>query len=1125
MRILSLRLIAFGAFEDREIDLGRRPSALSIVYGPNEAGKSTSLRALEGLLFGIDSTDDAHRHAPRNLRVGGTIEASSGEILRVVRRRGLKGTLRDDKDEVIDEAPLRALLRGIDREMFRTLYGLDHERLREGARALLSSKSSLSESLFDAGLAGAGVARLLESLRAQAEAIFAPRATARPLNEALRAFGQSQKNARTFAMPAAKHELQLQAVREAAARRAKADEELRALDHKRRRLERARRVGPLLARRRALLREREGLRDAVLLPESATEERERAVLQRDEAEALLATHLESKKEIERARALVDETRIGLDASDAIETLSRLIGECREGARLGALQVERVRLAEKAKGERERSAVDPAAEQKLLEAVSLRDEARGPLAKADEELAELLRVRASVAATAGAPDELDLARYEALRVATTRAEQALARDPELEAARLRAAALGRDEEALLARVGSSRSADDLLRVVPLEPEQLEAIEGRRADARAKLEHARAKIRAIEAEEERLQGERRAVLASGDVLSTEALREARAQRDDALAQASRDASALLEAFARVRDCDDLADRMLREADKSARLRALAAALEEQARALAPAREEEAHAASREASAARELVLALERAGAPSTEPEAARGFFRRHAAFVDARRSADAARRAQGELEAARQRALEALIEAGISERDLAPAIARARGAIQSFERAAVERERAAAKLEELDARIGQGRARRERAREASARAEAVADAALEAAALPRGLTKDALVFALAAAREGADAQARVVVIDAEIERLARTEQRLVSYCETIDRALGKAPAKGDPLARAEILSGELRRAEVAEREARELDRRAHEIDARIRDDTARAEAARAAIESYVARAKVDAEAELPAAEGKSARARALDAELERIEDQIRVAADGAPVEALEAELASFDAEQAELEEERLEEERDALERERDKAAQDRVGSELALKELEGSQAADHAAEAQIHLARCRSLAHRYARLRLAAAVLERQIETYRKLHQAPVLARAQEHFARLSAGSFTELRVVMNEREQPELVCVRSGEEVPIEGLSDGAKDQLFLALRLATIERHTEHVESMPLVLDDVLVNFDEDRAKAALQVLASLTPRMQVLLFTHQERIVEIAQETLEEGVQVVGL
>ena len=67
--------------------------------------------------------------------------------------------------------------------------------------------------------------------------------------------------------------------------------------------------------------------------------------------------------------------------------------------------------------------------------------------------------------------------------------------------------------------------------------------------------------------------------------------------------------------------------------------------------------------------------------------------------------------------------------------------------------------------------------------------------------------------------------------------------------------------------------------------------------------------------------------------------------------------------------------------------------------------------------------------------------------------------------------------------------------------------------QLFLALRLATLEWRLEKNEPMPFIVDDILINFDDKRSKATLKVLADLSKKNQVILFTHHRQIVEEAK------------
>lgn len=83
-------------------------------------------------------------------------------------------------------------------------------------------------------------------------------------------------------------------------------------------------------------------------------------------------------------------------------------------------------------------------------------------------------------------------------------------------------------------------------------------------------------------------------------------------------------------------------------------------------------------------------------------------------------------------------------------------------------------------------------------------------------------------------------------------------------------------------------------------------------------------------------------------------------------------------------------------------------------------------------------------------------------------------------------------------------------------------MSDGTADQLYLALRLAAIYEYIEHSPPMPMIADDLLVNFDNERATAGLKVLAELARHTQVVFFTHHRHLLEIAQSTLGEDLHV---
>ena len=77
-------------------------------------------------------------------------------------------------------------------------------------------------------------------------------------------------------------------------------------------------------------------------------------------------------------------------------------------------------------------------------------------------------------------------------------------------------------------------------------------------------------------------------------------------------------------------------------------------------------------------------------------------------------------------------------------------------------------------------------------------------------------------------------------------------------------------------------------------------------------------------------------------------------------------------------------------------------------------------------------------------------------------------------------------------------------------------LSDGTRDQMFLALRLGGLSRHIDISGKVPFIVDDVLVHFDDARSSAALLALAALAEKTQIIFFTHHRHLVELAENTL---------
>jgi uncharacterized protein YhaN len=299
------------------------------------------------------------------------------------------------------------------------------------------------------------------------------------------------------------------------------------------------------------------------------------------------------------------------------------------------------------------------------------------------------------------------------------------------------------------------------------------------------------------------------------------------------------------------------------------------------------------------------------------------------------------------------------------------------------------------------------------------------------------------------------------------------------------------------------------------------------DERLQRAQARAAAAAQTLQQLCELAAVS-EADLPELEAQSAQRRAMESELALIDQQLAQAA-SRPLNTLRAELAGRDL--AELDAERQQAEQACAQA--DAALQRALGSAQAAQQaLDAVDASAQAAEAreaiELAAARWRDAVRPWARLRLAHALLERATRRFRERAQAPMLGAASSLFATMTGGRYVRLQVD-DADGRPVLQAERAGDAakpIGVLALSEGTADQLYLALRLAALGlRHGADAAApvMPLVLDDVLMTSDDERAACILQALAAHARTGQVLLFTHHRHLIELARERLDGAAFMV--
>jgi uncharacterized protein YhaN len=1161
LRLANLRLLAFGPFTNVELDLapGGVPGHLHLIYGKNEAGKSTALRAITGLLYGIPrNTADAHLHRMPELRLGGTLLGPDGTSLEVVRRKGKDNTLLDDEGNPIDEVKLTRLFGGVSQEQFLGMFGLDHESLRRGGEALLLGRGHVGESLFGATMAGGELHRVLRDLAAEADALFTPRGHTRPLNEALRAVAEAEKRTRDQSMSPDSMIEQTSGLAELRRDKKECEAARQRLYVERTKLERLRRALPILAKRKAAAGRRTELADAALLPPHATAARMEQARIIDEAArevSRLEQHITALAE-RRTKLVLPESLVRFDEVP-LDLAARL------GSHLKSLiELPRLRAEIEEEEEAARAALRRAGREVPLEtAASFRIDAatQATVQKLALERAKwqegklylqrsFLEHRARKEGLSARRDALPAARDPAaLKKALSRAE----RDGQLEErlARARAEKVRIEEraEAELGALGlAGRDSAEVTAMAVPSVETVERFIEQLAGQAERARHLAEQKSDLETRRDKLTRDIDALERAGHVPSEHDLAAAREERDRhwreirarlvpsarPKARASHGAGIDVAAYeAGMRAADEMADRLRREAERVSRLASLSAdrdACVRELEVLGHRRVEIIEQTERDERAWRALwqPLAIE-----PRRPLEMKSWVLRHAAFVatsEARRNADADvdELASG-IEQHRLR-LEALLAhvasaPGVpSERrsdvpmGLAELLDRAAEVASQIESASLERERLdreiaeeGAHLATLVAREGEhdaARAELERAWQA-----AVAPLGLDGRASPEQVTATIELFekALHHVDQAGSARRRAAALEREAVAFQADVQRLAE-----EHAPDLAAASTDRAA-AEIVD-RYHRGKSALAARIELDRQLEDAARELERQRERHRAASARLDEMMRAAGVDSLAALARAESASEEVRALDLELAQRDEELEALGG---TDALSAEAGDIDPGavairlgDVDVELEQLRENASMIDR--------RIGSaEAGLRDLQDpkARAAEAAADAEAALARVRELAERYFRARTASFVLAREIESYRQKNQGPIVTRASELFRRLTLGSFVALRTDFDEDDKPVLRGVRaSGGEVDVLAMSDGTRDQLYLALRVATLERYADQGNPMPVVLDDILVHFDDDRARAALELIGDLSERMQVLFFTHHARLVELARETI---------
>jgi uncharacterized protein YhaN len=1158
MKFLQVKFCCFGPFEEQSLDLSG-PGGLKVVFGANEAGKSSALRGLNAFLFQFPGqSNDDFRFKYNQFRVHAVLENSTAQTLECIRRKGNKDTLRKacDKDVLPDQL-FTDFLGGLDKPQFEQLFGLDAKRLVDGGNTITKFEGALGEALFAAGAGMKGLRVLSQRVESRKVELYLAGGKKQLITEAMREHRELVEQVRNLTLPPETYAAAMDAADAARANVAKLKADRLKARAQLATFNRYQAALPTIDLLRIARERFAQVADAPLLLADFHTKLEDAREKLTIATNGLA-QLESDKQ--KLTARMKEER----PSAAVLAEEHEIGELKKqvGAEVKSRE-EEFKAGTFSIGERGK-ACDIFRE---LTGSTDWEQMGGLKPRLDEikRITELANARSAVVEDVHRQEEAVRTNKRLLGDARTKQEKAPALMDPLPWQDIvdQISAFGPIEEqyAKLSRavqVEERRLTDEFARFNPSAPGQWPNVLAQPVPSaetvewfRQEIENARGKVARIADEKGEIEKNIAANSASlVDKVGTEPvptadeLTAARCDRDGGIhcirlrlagkpgEQIENDFTTrhapgrpLIDAAENaVRQCDTLADRLRHEADRVAVFQTLQQQLKAFQGHLATIHGESRIAEEELAAIEKRWQASWQTSGISPPDPKVMQSwltnwtkFRERVAAWLEKRQQCEDDKLRIDSLRAQLSAACPALPRAATLAEGLASAkrvIAEASSARTAAEKLAGEVKRLQVALEEAEDYEAKARLRRSEWQQQWAHAVTVLR--LNEASPSIETAQDYLKRIDQMQQHLRDMRLK----DARVREIKTERSRLIERVNALRARL-------DPAARPtteESLDAQFRDVEAALTEARDqrtrhqgFSKQLGEIEKKLGETAKSFSEATATLKALAAEAEVEVDA-IPAAVQRARERAEAAKQVHQYEVALAQNALGEPMEAFIAAALAY--------RENSNQQLDDLGRRVEQLDLDVSTAEASAREAErvledyrqaSNAAADKQQEAALLASRLEERVIEYAALHLARTVLDKAKERYRARNQDTLLDRASAYFAKLTNRAFTGIDID-NEDGADVLRAIRAAANRPdsrvgVAGLSDGTRDQLFLALRLAGIEHHLNHREPVPVIIDDVLINFDDDRARATISCLVELAKKTQVIIFTHHRHLVELAR------------
>lgn len=1161
MRFRKLHLTAYGPFTDKEIDFECKVPGLHIVYGANEAGKSATLSAITDLLFGIEErTRYTFVHKGANLRIEAILENSDGTIQEIIRRKGRSNTLLDGDENSISEDVIEKYMPGINRDLFTTLFGMSHAILIQGGKQIVSGEGEIGQSLFSAGAGITGMSSIINDLAQESGELFKPSASKPRINVLITEYKLAGKERNDKVLSASDWKKHDNALKLTLEKRGLLEVEIKQVSMEYQRLERISKAIPGITTYKQLMHEIAETGDVVLVAEGFQQERIKVQERQNQAETVEAQLEKDIENVRKEMGSIDLANSLLENQNEIDELFQSSGSYRKEMRdlpgiksknYSALEgaekilkelkpelslekadtlkvstakharitelgrkidplVERLTSAENSKSTLEArmitfsealSKLAPERDSTLLEQSIENARKEGNLAKALLENETLVKQQENKITTEierlglwhGLPEEL-------IKVALPTDETITHFESEFDKLHIDLAKMEKEESEQSLKIKNVKEQINILNAGGMVPGEEDLVSAR----------------------DRRDGVWQLVV--------ETLRTGKFNKDK-LKEYDPEAEEIVDAFEKVmKSCDDISDTLRSESDRVATMGTLHSQLENLEAGLKQTDSKIEGARSKAGEVDKRWKGVWTGLKIDALSPKEMRAWLRNCLKIVDLIENAAEMKMKTSQLEMTISHhagVIGACLEVhGVaknkSKGEIDNVLGLAGNLLKTIEKNNMSRKSCESDIARMTEEIGKCdqlilQTREEIKRWQEQWAENIRQLGLNEKSRP--VEVDVVLDLTKSLFEKLDhsheLQGRIKAIEKNIVSFRMQAKQLCNILE-VDFDDDKADKS------ITVVNHQLKAALQDATRLENLRKSEKDIIARLskQQETRKQETAR--LKAMCEEARCTDITELPGIEEKSSMMRRNKLKLDELREMLVQFSAGQGHDALiiEAEGVNPDSLPGDMENinNRLEE----LHVRKSETDREIGSEETTLKTMKGGlDAAELAEKAQGLLASITTESERYVVLRVAESILRMEIERYRKENQGPVLEEAGNIFRTITLNSFEGLVPDFGENDEQVLRGVRNGgEKIGVEAMSDGTCDQLYLALRLACIRHRLKSNEPVPIILDDILVNFDDERSASTLQILAELAKQTQVIFFTHHKHLMELAEKAVSSSV-----